>query len=103
MSKRSDDRKPWTSNYPELEQFLKEHECQCQWQLPFGPPSDPRAYVECYTMPHAEANFIVQVWADKSGWDVYTPCRDVKIEATLADLKVRIGHLPPRAETASAP
>jgi len=84
---------PYVSNYPQLQEWLDKNEARCMWQLPMGESGSydyPRAYVECYQIPANGRVFIVLVHADRHGWDIYTACGNMNIEATLNDADIRL-------------
>jgi hypothetical protein len=89
MAKRDPADEPFTSNYPPLDAWLREHGARCDWQIPYGPKSKSAAYLECWRCP-GSAPFVILVRADRAGWDVYTPCHSAKVDETLADLERRI-------------
>lgn len=89
--------KPYTSNYPPLASWLRDHEARCNWQLPLGgTPADedneaePYAYVESWILPNGR-ECIVVVQAMGHGWNIYTPCASGKVADTLADADARLG------------
>jgi len=84
MSERDDSKKPWVSNYPPLLEWLTKHKGLCMWQN-YG----DRISTECWSVGQALA--IVLIYADGAGWDIFTPCLDTNIEATLADAEKRLG------------
>lgn len=90
--------KPWVSNYPPLQDWLRKHEARCMWQWPCGePPSDPDerygwtpvAYVECW-MVNLKTIFLV-VHARKMGWEIYTALDSPKVDETLREVERRLG------------
>jgi hypothetical protein len=86
--KNSSKNKPYTANYPLLQAWLDQHEARCVWQVPLGPARNPTAYVESW---HAHGHgFIVTVFADNKGWDIYTSCDSYSVPATLYDAEVRL-------------
>lgn len=88
--------RPWTSNYPPLQEWLRKHGARCQWQVPYGNSgmrengeAVPAAYIECYTI--GRGSVIVVVQAKKMGWDVYSALPTNSIPETLADAERRCG------------
>lgn len=87
--------KPWVSNYPPLQAWLKKHDARCLWQRPMqNDPQEesdwaPTAYIECWQI--ALRPFIIVVHANKGGWDLYTACESMKISETLEDAEKRLG------------
>ncbi len=86
---------PWVSNYPPLKSWLEKIEARCLQQTPVGVSSDddddasPMAYLETWL-----ANghvFLVEVRANRLGWNIYT-CADTNAtDATLFDASQRLG------------
>jgi hypothetical protein len=96
--KKTDDtsNKPWLSNYPPLKEWLDKHDARCLWQAPQNPqPSDadsdwtPVAYVEGWRIRARQ--FILIVYANKGGWDIFTPADSQIIDASLLDAERRLG------------
>lgn len=96
--KKADDNKnkPWVSNYPPLHDFLREIDARCDWQIPYGPARAPTMYVEQWRAPGA-APFIIVVYADQHGWNIFTATLSEKIDATIEDVKRRIYYPKPAA------
>lgn len=84
---RTEDR-AYVSNYPPLREWLEKHEARCMWQEGTGPKDNPD-FVECWIVNGVA--MIVVVHANRRGWDIFTPCRDSSIEATLTDAELRCG------------
>jgi hypothetical protein len=81
--------KPYVSNYPPLDAWLKEHDGRCNWQLPLGDPDEPRGYVECWQVGKGLALIIVH--AKQLGWELYTAPNTNRIDETLIDAALRLG------------
>lgn len=81
-------KKPYVSNFPALESWLKSIEAQCNWQLPLGDPEEPRAYVEHWRVPGSQTQLILIV--DSNGWEVFTSFPGLGITETLADATARL-------------
>jgi hypothetical protein len=79
---------PWISNYPPLHDWLMKNEARCDWQLRYG-KGRQGFMLECWRLP-GSMPFIVQVFTQSMGWDVFTPSGDRSVDATLADLAERI-------------
>jgi len=85
---KSDDDKPWIGNYPPLHEWLMQNDARCDWQLRLGKGAHA-SMLEQWRMP-GSLPFIVLVMANKHGWEVYSPCHENNINATLEDAKRRI-------------
>jgi len=83
-TKKSDENKPWISNYPPLAEWLAKHEARCMWQK-----IDRYMSIEAWLI--RDVIIIVQVHANKSGWDIFTPNQDPGLEATFTDAEKRCG------------
>lgn len=86
--KRDLENKPYVSNYPPLQNFLVKHGAHCMWQLQHGDEDEDygvRAYVEAWIFPKTNRIAIIQIHANKMGWEIYTPAN------TLADTAKRLG------------
>lgn len=81
--------KPWIDNYPPLKEWLAKYEARCQFQVPLGDPEQPTAYVEQYLVGGKLC--IVTVWANRNGWEIYTPGDSLKVAETFADAEKRLG------------
>lgn len=90
-SKIADEDQPWISNYRPLQDFLREIDARCDWQIPYGPRSKPTMYVEQWRAP-GSAPFIIVVRSNKHGWDIYTSELSNKIDAAIEDARRRIFH-----------
>jgi hypothetical protein len=80
--------KPYVENYPALHEWLQKLEARCDWQLPIGPAKEPHAYVEQWSS-HSCRPFVVIIYANNNGWNVFTDCADGRVDATLRDAEVR--------------
>jgi hypothetical protein len=98
-AKTTDRSQPWVSNYPPLHEWLQRHGARCMWQLPYGDPEMPAQYIECWLVN--KRLFIVQVYSNQCGWNIYTELADRNTEATLADAEARLGLLAPGAINAT--
>lgn len=88
MARSTEDRdKPWVSNYPALLAWLDKHRARCMWQEYDNEHS--RRSVEGWLV--GDTMVIVLVYADQRGWELFTPCLDTEIAATLADAEKRLG------------
>lgn len=79
---------PWISNYPPLHDWLMENNARCDWQMRYG-KGNQGFMLECWRLP-GSLPFVVQVFTQSMGWDVFTPSGDRKVDETLADLRARI-------------
>ena len=81
--------RPYTSNYPELQNWLDAIDARCVWQVPLGTDStDPVMYLEQWSA--LGSLMIVLVRADRAGWEIYTPHPSSKVDVTLADAETRL-------------
>ncbi len=87
---------PFLNNYPPLQAWLKKHGARCMWQVPMEPrprnaSSDwyPRAYLEGWLV--GKQIVVVQVHADRFGWELYIAPDTGKIDETLAEAELRLG------------
>lgn len=86
--------KPYTSNYPPLEMWLKKIDARCHSQIPVGDPKKPEAYFEMWYVNHPTAGsmtFCILVRGKQRGWEIYTPALTNAIDATLLDAERRLG------------
>jgi hypothetical protein len=92
-AKRDKDRKnkPWVANYPVLKEWLDKHNAACYHQLPRGDKNEPRSYVEIWMIPGANQPFIIQVYSNQDGWEIYTSANTTSNDETLADAGRRLG------------
>lgn len=75
--------KPYVSNYPLLDQWLKKHGAHCLWQM-----MDSRTRsVEAWQV--GTATVIVVAHANQHGWEIFTSLNTLDIAATLADAEQR--------------
>lgn len=86
---------PWISNYPPLDAWLKKHDARCMWQIPYGDPERPQAYVECWRV--GRGSVVVVVRADNHGWDIYSNLNTNSVAESLDDAARRC-ELPPEVE-----
>ena len=87
--------KPWTSNYPPLETWLRNMDARCNYQLPLGgEPEEPNAYVESWSLPNGR-DFLIVVQGGRRGWDVYTAPDTNDAANTLADATIRLTRVAP--------
>lgn len=75
--------KPYISNYPPLADWLRKHDAYCAWQR-----YDDRLNIEGWVV--GVALCLITVQPDGRGWDIYTSCPDISIEATLRDAEERL-------------
>lgn len=80
-------KKPFVENYPPLKAWLDRNQAKCQFQQPYG-----KHMIEGWLV--AEVMVVIIVYADRGGWDLFTPCQDTNIEATLRDAAARTGGVP---------
>ena len=60
MARRSLKDQPYTSNYPPLEAFLRDHEARCDWQISLGgDPDEPIGFVEQHRFPNGKIVIVV--------------------------------------------
>lgn len=90
MTRNDTSNKPWISNYPPLQDWLNKIDARCQDQIPVGGPVEPIAYLEKWGTPNGRV-FIVEVRANKMGWNIYTSTDDGTIQGTLQDAESRLG------------
>jgi hypothetical protein len=84
---------PWVSNYPPLDEWLKENNAVCNWQLQRGErKSRPLVTVESWSINGYA--FIIEVQSDRRGWNIYTSLPSNNITATLADALTRLSRPP---------
>jgi hypothetical protein len=96
-SERDPKDRPYVDNYPPLRDWLHERDGSCKWQLPVGDAKEPVAYVESWLLTNPRrgkgpdvAEVLVVVYANQGGWNLYTACRDGKIETTIKDAEERL-------------
>ncbi len=88
MPELTDVNKPYTSNYPPLDKWLRDRDARCDFQLiPKGPR--PLFYLEQWHI--GAATFLVKIYRDRAGWEIYTPGNSNCITSTLADAEARLG------------
>ncbi len=80
--------KAYTSNYPDLEEWIHGNEGRCAWQILHGDQDAFHSYVELWQFEKGQA--IVLVHSHHRGWDIFTPCRSNKVTDTLEDAYERI-------------
>lgn len=81
---------PMLENYPPLKEWLDKHDARCVWQIDRENASyqhDVR--VEQWIVNGATV--IIVLCAAKRGFDVYTACPALSIEASLLDAEKRVG------------
>lgn len=84
--------KPWVDNYPVLQDWLRAIEARCFSQIRTGGDEEnPTGYLETYLLPGNVRPFIVEVRANKMGWEIYTPCGSITTWETLEDANRRLG------------
>lgn len=88
-TKRAPGAEPWVSNYPALKAWLDSIDARCDLQLPVGDPKEPRAYLERWLTRGGRA-FIIEVRANKHGWELYTAPPTAAIDETLLDANRRL-------------
>ena len=90
---------PSTRNYPPLHSWLNKHNAQCAWELEHGPftvvtrkgedsERVPAFKVSSFLICGAEV--IVKVYANRQGWNLYTPHLGNNIPETLTDAEQRL-------------
>lgn len=89
MPSKSNASKPWVSNYPPLKEWLDKIEARCVDQIPVNGPIEPTAYLEKWGTPNGRM-FIIEVRANRMGWNIFTDCASNTIAETLADADRRI-------------
>jgi hypothetical protein len=90
MSAEKNSRKPWVSNYPPLKAWLDKIDARCIDQIPVNGPIEPTAYLEKWGTPTGRM-FIVEVRANRMGWNIFTATENGTIAATLEDAEQRLG------------
>jgi hypothetical protein len=94
MPMTTDNSKPYVSNYPPLKQFLDKMEARCVEQLPIGNARTPVAYLEKWAAPNGRT-FVIEVRANRMGWEIYTGIDSGLIAETLTDAESRLsGPIP---------
>lgn len=88
----TNENKPWTSNYPPLNEWLHKIEARCMDQIPVGDPENPRAYLEKWIVNGRV--FALEVRADQHGWEIFTANYTNSVDETFADAEKRLG-VPP--------
>ncbi len=81
--------KPWVSNYPPLQEWLRKTDAVCHEQIPVGKARAPVAYLEKWVMPNGRA-FILEIRANRMGWDIYTAAATGMVAETLEDADRRL-------------
>lgn len=79
--------KPYIENYPPLQKWLNDNDAQCMWQIPYGNHDEPFAYVENWIVNNTQV--IIVVYSNNHGWNIFTPCQSISIDATLRDASER--------------
>lgn len=92
MPKLKNEDQPWTANYPALQRWLDAHGARCVAQLPLGNVRSPQAYLETW-MVNGRV-FVVQVFAERKGWNIYTAYPGNETTDTLIDAEQRLGLEP---------
>lgn len=92
-SQRPNADQPWISNYPPLKAWLDKIGAMCGQQVPLGDPEEPRAYFELWSVTGGKS-FMLIVFANRNGWEIYTPVYTNKVAETLADAEKRLGIEP---------
>lgn len=92
-------RKPYISNYPVLDEWLRKHGAFCQWQL--YDHRHERQSVEGWMFGSTLA--IIVVHADGHGWDIFTPCSNTEVVATFDDAEKRLGLKPSTGSSSVVP
>ena len=87
------EKRPDINNYPPLRDWLHKLEARCMWQLPVGNRANPDAYLEMWYGAGLPRPVVVLVYADRMGWELFTPCDRAQVEATLADAEARMGQV----------
>jgi hypothetical protein len=82
--KRARENEPWVENYPQLNDWLKKNKARCFEQFRKGD-----GFLEYWGV--AGRTFVVEVFADQHGWNIYTACPTSVISATLSDAESRLG------------
>lgn len=85
-----DSAKPWISNYPPLEAWLRKIDAHCQDQIPVGNARKPVAYLEKWITTTGRS-FIVEVRANQMGWNIFTEGNYPDVASTLTDAGKRLG------------
>lgn len=80
---------PYVENYLPLVEWLKKVGARCMWQAPVGDRKEPTAYIECYLINGRVA--LVQVHANRNGWNIYTAGMSGRVDATIKDAEARLG------------
>lgn len=78
----------YIENYPELKTWLNKHNAICQQQVQYGDLGNP-SYLELWRIQ--DKSFVVQVYPNKIGWNIFTDFDANEIEATLVDAENRLG------------
>jgi len=79
---------PFVDNYPELAEWLKQHEAVAVAQLPCSPRRPTAYFLEVWEVQGVHV--VIRVHADRRGWDIFTPCGSNRIDETLRDADQRI-------------
>lgn len=81
---------PMLENYPPLKAWLDKHSARCQWQVDRN--EEIRSHdvrIEQWLVDGAIVIIILR--ACQRGWDIFTACPSLSIEATFLDAEKRIG------------
>jgi hypothetical protein len=87
----SDKSKPYVDNYPVLRDWLRKNEAKCDWQLSLGSEEEPSAFVESYSVRGRQ--FLIMVYSNHGGWDIYTSGASSRIDETLDDANKRLARI----------
>lgn len=86
-----DEDRPWVENYPPLALWLKQREARCGWQLPRKKTGGmPHSSIECWLF-RGGASAIIVIYADRLGFEIYTPGESNRLDLTFADAEKRLG------------
>lgn len=84
---------PDIANYPPLQEWLQRVGARCLRQTPVCEPGKrPPAMLEHWAV--GGATFVIELRADKRGWDIFTSSPSTLIDATLEDAERRLGAPP---------
>jgi hypothetical protein len=76
--------KPGVENNPPLRDWLNKHNAKCIWQH-----WDSAHSIEGWTI--AGNLFIINIYSDNRGWDIYTGQASIDVTDTLKDAEKRLG------------
>jgi hypothetical protein len=82
--------KPYMTNYPELYDWVNEHEGRCTWQLPLGNEDEPTAFVEHWRFPNGAAA-IITVQANQNGWSIFPEIQTMQTKQCLDEAALCMG------------